>query len=83
MRLPPTEDQINDWSESVVTQYLKYLIDKELELYERTDVFFRSEPQKTQEALLEMIAEVSVYQRVKEALEGDFSELGNTDEDEE
>ena len=78
----PQKDQILEWTENPVTLYLYGLIEKELDTFEQRDMFFRGEPQKTQEALLEMIAEVSALQRVQIALEGDFSEFSSEDESE-
>ena len=82
MKIPPSQEIIDEWVDSPVTGYLRYLITKELEFFEKVDVFFRSDPQKTQEALLEMITEVSTFQRVQEALKGDFSEFSSEDDSE-
>lgn len=76
------QQQIEEWAENPVTIHLHKLIEEELKIFEQMDMFFPGEPQKTQEALLKMIASASELQRVQLALEGDFSEFSSEDESE-
>ena len=81
MQEPPKE-LISEWKDSPVTKYLNHLLGEELKTWEKKDMYFAGEPNKTQEALLSMIIEVGAFQRVQQALEGDFSEFSIEDEDE-
>lgn len=78
----PPKELIEEWKDSPVTKYLNHLIEEEVKVWDRKDMYFTAEPQKTQEALLSMIIEVGAFQRVQQALEGDFSEFSIEDEDE-
>lgn len=79
MREPP-EELVKEWTESPVTQYVRFLIEEEVKTWDNKDLYYRADPQKTQEALLTMITEVNTFQRVQEALEGDFSLFDSEEE---
>jgi len=82
VRLPPSQEVIDEWVDSPVTEYLRYLVDEEIEFYDGRPLFFPGDPQKTQETLLETLSTVTALQRVQEALKGDFSEFSSEDEGE-
>lgn len=81
----PQKDQILEWAENPVTLYLKSLVEKEMEFFEKIgtpDTFFEFEPHKTQEAMVKNMAFIGAYEDLRRALEGDFSEFSSEDESE-
>ena len=83
-----SQKQILEWSENPVTIRLKEEAEKEITEIQQmpiTDCLYLSEPQKTQENLIELEARMTAWMRWVEFLDGDwtyFEDYFEEDEDE-
>ena len=80
-----TPKQIEDWSESPVTEALLEKCKEELEDIRTTtvtDCLLRGEPQKTQENIIELEARENVWASWVALLEGDWAYFEEDEEEE-
>lgn len=80
-----SKEQIQDWTENPVTEYLAELLQIELRSIKETPVtnaLFYGDPQKTQENLVELEAREMAWVDFYSFLSGDWSYFEEEEEDE-
>ena len=80
-----TSKQIQEWTESPVTEYLATLVNQELESIQDTpvtDALFYGEPVKTHENLVDLEARQMAWSELALLLEGDWSYFEEEEDDE-
>ena len=79
-----SKEQIQDWSENPVTEYLAELVQSDLEEIQDTPVssaLFHGEPQKTQENLIGLEEREMAWAIMGEILKGDWSYFEEVDDE--
>ena len=79
-----SKEQIQDWTENPVTEYLAELLQDELEEIRQTPVtnaLVYGDPQKTQENLVELEAREMAWADLTAFLTGDWSYFEEVDEE--
>ena len=81
---PRTQEEIAEWSESLVTEYVLSIFERKRDLLEKvgsTDVYHPFDPQRTQEVLASRNAAIDTWEEAISALKGE-SEFYEYSEDE-
>jgi hypothetical protein len=73
--IQPSEQQVNEWLKSLVSEYLNTKIDEIIKDFETIGLGFYhpGEPQKTQELMAGANGALDTWYIVKQLLQGDFS----------
>ena len=80
-----TRENLLEWLENPVTEQLKELVDsytEDLGAARGADCYAFGEPNRTQDALSQLVGEMTAWGHVAEALEGDWSIFSKGEDDE-
>ena len=81
MKKAPSNEQIQEWLESPVADYLRGLIEKYIDDFEiGLDLYHPYEPEKTQESMAGMTGARGSWLDILDVLEGDFTLVEEIDE---
>jgi len=82
LKSKPSQEQIKEWLESPVNEYLTGLISTHIENFnDGVDSYHPFEPQKTQEILAGLNGALGAWEDILDVLEGDWTAV-EEDEDE-